>query len=222
MKKSSLPIWEVKRTRFTLIELLVVIAIIAILAAILLPALNSARQRGITTSCLSNLKQVYHDFSYYSDAMDAVGLQAYGNDENWPNNMRKVVFPKATPTSGEWKIYDCGAKDVWTPSGGATGYYPPRVSYGYNNSIQACGIVKRNKIPSYTTLFCDTKAALNFRSDAGGDGHNAYRSKISDRHLKGGNYLFNDGRALFLSYELIYSTAGRAVINPTAEAPSFL
>lgn len=59
-----------KQRGFTLIELLVVIAIIAILMAILMPALNRAREQGKRASCLSNLNQLTLAWIMYADEND--------------------------------------------------------------------------------------------------------------------------------------------------------
>ena len=63
---------------FTLIELLVVIAIIAILAALLLPALNKAREAGKAISCLGNQRQIGQYCQLFANDHDALPFFSFG------------------------------------------------------------------------------------------------------------------------------------------------
>ena len=75
---------RMKKKMFTLIELLIVIAIIAILAAILLPALQSARERGMSTECQNRLRTAVSVIRLYADDNKDLWITKPTSNSNYP------------------------------------------------------------------------------------------------------------------------------------------
>lgn len=94
-----------KKQHFSLIELLIVVAIITILAGLLLPALNAARGKAQSLTCMNNIKQMSLGLStYFIDSGDIIPPYARG-PENANSNKRGLLGPVDLPWINGIKDY---------------------------------------------------------------------------------------------------------------------
>ena len=93
-----------RRSAITLVELLVVIGIIAVLIALLLPALNRAREAARQTQCLSNMRQIGSCLTMFVNERKGYLVKAWFNDcPKWD----------AAKESNEWGFYDRPNERTW-------------------------------------------------------------------------------------------------------------
>jgi prepilin-type N-terminal cleavage/methylation domain-containing protein/prepilin-type processing-associated H-X9-DG protein len=138
------------RSGFTLVELLVVVTVIAILAAILYPVFSQVRERARTSGCASNLKQIGHAFTMYTQDFDGAfptnvfppSPDAVADDKNDKEGCRPY-YVELFPYVRNYSLFIC-------PSRG-------KGFYGSQNPLKALGHEDREScfIGNYPSAFGD-------------------------------------------------------------------
>ena len=213
---------KVKIRIFTLIELLIVIAIIAILAGMLLPALNAAREKARAIKCAGNLKQYGMAIAMYAHTyQDYLLIQNPVNHKTgtigyiyqWGGYIQTELMPKMR--EADWKagrsINSCPSRNK-NYGAALTGYEQEAISYAHNTlalGSQAQGAnpdathkMSRLKQPAFYVGFCDSEVwcigSSGVLAKGRWNGSKEY-DYVSFRHGNRSNAVFIDGHAAPLS-----------------------
>lgn len=221
----SCPVFLLRKVKiriFTLIELLIVIAIIAILAGMLLPALNAAREKARAIKCAGNLKQYGMAIAMYAHTyQDYLLIQNPVNHKTgtigyiyqWGGYIQTELMPKMR--EADWKagrsINSCPSRNK-NYGAALTGYEQEAISYAHNTlalGAQAQGAnpdathkMSRLKQPAFYVGFCDSEVwcigSSGVLAKGRWNGSKEY-DYVSFRHGNRSNAVFIDGHAAPLS-----------------------